>query len=151
MGEKAETSKRVLAALIDALIGWVVVFIPVIGALIGALYLLFKDAAPYQVMKQDEWKNKSVGKKLMGIEVETTDGSVVDLATSAKRNIPLTIGTFIAIIPVLGWIIGPLVALVLGIIELILVLTDKDGRRIGDRFGETRVVQPADVVSSDAP
>lgn len=147
MGEPAKLADRIIAAIIDSAVGWVFALVPTIGAIVGLLYLLFKDAAPYHFLKQEEWKNKSIGKKLMNLEVSSYDAEVVDLATSAKRNIPLSIGSIIAIIPLLGWVLGPLVALVFGLIELFLVLTDKDRRRIGDRWGNTIVVSSAKTLA----
>ncbi len=140
MNEKVDFMPRFLAALIDGVIAWVPVVIPVVGAIVSAAYLLLKDGIMYQITKDNQWKNKSIGKKLMKLEVERLDGGDVDLMTSAKRNIPLSIGSFIAIIPILGWLVGPFIALVAAVIELILVITDKDGCRLGDRLANTRVI-----------
>lgn len=139
--EKAELFPRILAALIDALVGWVFIFIPILGGILSVLYLLLKDALPYKFLKQEEWKNKSVGKKVMNIEVKNLDGELVDMAISAKRNIPLTIGSFVAIIPLLGWIIGPIIGLIFAVIELIFLLTDPQNRRLGDRLAATAVIK----------
>lgn len=136
---------RIIAALIDMLFAWIFVVIPVIGGVISVLYLLFKDALPYQITKDDEWKNKSLGKKLMNLEVNNLKGEIVDLQVSALRNIPLTIGNFIAIIPVLGWIIGPVVGVIFVTVELILLLTDKNNRRLGDRWANTKVSRKKDL------
>ncbi len=158
--EKAPLFARFIAALIDALVGWVFVFIPIVGGIISVLYLLLKDGLPYQLFKEDEWKNKSLGKKIMDIEVYHLDDRVVDLSVSAKRNIPLTIGSFIAIIPLLGWIVGPIVGLIFGIIELIFLLTDSQNRRLGDRWANTKVIikqkdsikeNVAEKINSNAP
>lgn len=138
--QKAPLFARFIAALIDALVGWVFVFIPIVGGIISVLYLLLKDGLPYQLFKEEEWKNKSVGKKIMNIEVLSLEDKVVDLSISAKRNIPLTIGSFVAIIPLLGWIIGPIIGLIFAIIELIFLLTDAQNRRLGDRWGKTKVI-----------
>ena len=149
MKTSAELAPRIVAALIDSAVGWVVVVVPVLGAIVSVLYLLLKDGIMFQLLKTDEWKNKSIGKKIMNIEVETADGSVVDLALSAKRNIPLSIGSFIAIIPVIGWVFGPLVAIVFAVIEIVLVLTDSERRRLGDKWANTRVVQSEPVLAPD--
>jgi uncharacterized RDD family membrane protein YckC len=141
MNQKAEVFPRILAFMIDSLIAWVPVFIPFLGAIFGSLYLLFKDGLMYQITKKDEWKNKSIGKKLMNIEILSLDEQVIDLSISAKRNLPLTIGNFIAIIPVIGWVIGPILALVLALVELIIFLTDEDGRRLGDKWAKTQVIK----------
>ncbi len=78
-------------------------------------------------------------------------GDLVDTNISAKRNIPLTIGSFIAIIPVLGWVIGPIVGLVFAIIELVLIFTDNKRQRLGDRWAGTTVIKAReiDVIEED--
>lgn len=137
---KADTTRRILAALIDSFIAWIPAMIPVVGALVSIAYMLTRDAIMYEFTKQDDWRNRSIGKKLMGIEVVRLDGSQVDFTAAIRRNIPLSIGNIIAIIPIIGWILGGLIGFIFGIIELILALTDKDGRRLGDRWGNTQVV-----------
>lgn len=140
MKKKVDFMPRFMAAIVDGVIAWLPVFIPIIGGLLGAVYLLVKDGIIYEITRNDEWKNKSIGKKLFKLEVVRTDGKRVDITTSAKRNLPLTIGSFISIIPIMGWIIGPIIAFGLALVELVLFLIDKQGRRLGDRFAETQVV-----------
>ncbi|MFW5787900.1 MAG: RDD family protein [Halanaerobiales bacterium] len=146
--EKVDFLPRFLAALIDGAIAWVPVFIPIIGGIISVLYLLCKDGVMYQITRDDNWKNTSIGKKALKLEVVHLEGEDVDLKISAKRNIPLTIGSFIAIIPVLGWLIGPIVAVIAAMVELIMYVTDKDGRRLGDRWANTMVVAVPEVETS---
>lgn len=141
--QKVEFLPRFLAAVIDNVVAWVPVVIPVIGAILSVLYLLFKDGIMYQLTKDNNWKNRSIGKKLLNLEVVTLDGKDVDLTISAKRNIPLTIGSLIMIIPLIGWLIGPVVAVIVAGVELIVFITDKDGRRLGDKFANTMVVNQA--------
>ncbi len=140
MNQKVKLLPRFGAALIDGVIAWFPLMIPVIGGLVGSAYILLKDGIMYQITGKEDWKNKSIGKKLLKLEVIRLDGKNVDLVTSLKRNIPLTIGSLIAVIPVLGWFVGPVVAFVLAVIELIMYLADKDGRRLGDRWGNTQVI-----------
>jgi len=116
MNQKVKFMPRFLAAVIDGVIAWVPSLIPVLGAIISSSYLLLKDGIMYQVTGDEDWKNKSIGKKLLNLEVVRLDGEDVDLMTSVKRNIPLTIGSFIAIIPILGWLIGPVVAFTLAVL-----------------------------------
>lgn len=137
---KPDPLRRVVAVFIDGLIVWVVALVPVIGGLIGAAYMLTRDTLMYSLTQQEEWKNRSIGKKLMGLEVVMLDGGELDWADSAKRNLTLTIGSIISIIPVIGWFLGFVLALVLGIIELVLTLTDDAGRRYGDRWAGTQVI-----------
>jgi uncharacterized RDD family membrane protein YckC len=145
MNQKADVFPRILAFMVDGLIAWLPFFIPVIGGVFGSLYLLFKDGIMYQITKEEEWKNRSIGKKILNLEIETLDGEVIDLVVSAKRNLPLTIGNFIAIVPVIGWIIGPTVALILAVVELIVFLTNDDHRRLGDLWANTKVVKAESV------
>ncbi|MGP3777529.1 RDD family protein [Halanaerobium saccharolyticum] len=145
MNQKADVFPRILAFMVDGLIAWLPFFIPVIGGVFGSLYLLFKDGIMYQIIKEEEWKNRSIGKKILNLEIETLDGEVIDLVVSAKRNLPLTIGNFIAIVPVIGWIIGPTVALILAVVELIVFLTNDDHRRLGDLWANTKVVKAESV------
>jgi len=76
------------------------------------------------------------------------DGQV-DLAGSAKRNLTLSVGTLLASIPLLGWVVGAVLDLVLTVIEVILV-ADPAGRRLGDRWVGTRVVEAASASAGRA-
>jgi len=136
---KADVGKRIIAAIIDGLIGFIPAFVPVIGGIAASAYLLTKDALPFIIAKNDEWKGKSVGKKLMGLKVVELNGQEIDILVSCKRNITLAIGSISAIFIVLVVIGGP-IQLILGIIELILVITDLKGLRLGDRIANTQVV-----------
>lgn len=133
---KADLGKRFIAALIDGVLASVVVFVPVIGALIGAAYMLVRDGLEFDFMK-----NRSIGKHVMKLRPVRLDGGPVDITTSIKRNIPFAIGPAIMIIPIIGWIIGPIVAMAIGVIEIVLVLTDSEGRRLGDKFADTKVIE----------
>lgn len=136
---KADIGKRIVAALIDGLISGVAGFIPVVGGLAGAAYMLVRDG-----LEVDFMDLRSLGKKVMKLRPVRIDGAPMDLMTSVKRNIPFAIGPLIMVIPILGWVIGPIVAIIIGIIEIILVLTDDEGRRMGDRLAETKVIEVAD-------
>jgi uncharacterized RDD family membrane protein YckC len=136
---KADLAKRLIAALIDGVLASVVGVIPVIGALVGAAYMLVRDG-----LELDFMHGRSIGKHLMKLRPIRLDGQPMDIMTSVKRNIPFAIGPAIMIIPILGWIIGPVIALIIGVIEIVLVLTDRDGRRLGDKFAETKVIEVAE-------
>jgi uncharacterized RDD family membrane protein YckC len=138
---KADPAKRFVAALIDNLIGFVLSFvvglaIPFVGGILGAAYILLKDG-----LELDFMDKRSIGKKLMKLRPVRLDGGTMDINTSIMRNWPLAIGSIISIIPLLGWVFGPLVALVFVVIELVLVLTDTEGKRLGDKFANTKVVE----------
>ncbi len=133
---KADLGKRFLAALIDGALAGIVSFVPVIGGLIGAAYMLVRDGLDVDFMD-----GRSLGKKVMKLRPVRIHGEKMDIGTSVKRNLPFAIGPVIMIIPILGWLIGPVVALVIGLIESVLVLTDAEGRRVGDKLAETMVVE----------
>ncbi|MEC9489159.1 MAG: RDD family protein [Halanaerobium sp.] len=137
---KAEIGPRILAALVDAIIAAIPFYIPIIGPLVSTAYILTKDGLMYQITGREEWKNRSIGKKLFNLQIVPPEGELVDLAVSAKRNLPLAIGSIIAIVPVLGWAVGPIVGLACGVIEIGLVLTDDKGCRLGDRWADTMVI-----------
>ena len=74
----------------------------------------------------------------------------MDIETSARRNWMFALGGviwFLKYIFILGWLlIGPvlLAAIVLGFYELYRVITDPQGRRLGDTMAGTKVIEVAD-------
>jgi uncharacterized RDD family membrane protein YckC len=138
---KADLSKRLLAGLIDGVLCALVSLVPVLGGLVGAVYVVVRDGIDVEFMKR-----RSIGKQVMKVRPVRLDGQPMDLATSVKRNFPFMVGLLglpFLIIPILGWGIAMLlgvVQLAIGIIELVLVLTDPEGRRMGDKFAGTKVI-----------
>lgn len=126
----ANDGNRVLAMIIDYVVAVLVmnfsllipfvlgggIFRSIFSLAMGGTYLLLRDALPFL-------NGQSVGKKLMGIRAVKEDGSnlINDWRTSALRNLPL--------------IISPLV-----IVELIIMLTNRDRQRLGDQWARTRVI-----------
>lgn len=141
---KTDPVKRIIAFVIDALVSMVVGFIPFFGGIIGALYMLLRDALPIEALEY-----KSVGKKLLNLSVVNIKDPTtkIDYATSAKRNWMFALGPlmmFFFFIPILGWIIDFLIGialLVLVIIEIIKIFSDEKGIRLGDKMAETMVVE----------
>lgn len=139
---KADLGKRFIAAIIDGLLAAGVSFIPVVGGIIGSLYVLLRDGLDLEFMDR-----RSIGKKLMQLRPIRLDGQPMDPMSSVKRNLPLAVGavgSVFWVIPVLGWIVAiffALIGLVIGIVEVILVLTDPEGRRMGDKLAGTKVVE----------
>ncbi len=91
----------------------------------------------------DFMRYRSLGKRLMGLRAVPVDGSAMTMATSIRRNWPFAFG-ILMVVPVLGWILAAVIAPILGIIEAVLVLTDDQGRRYGDRFANTKVIESKD-------
>ncbi len=122
---KPDTSKRIIAFVIDGFIGGalsaVLGFLPVVGPLLGTIgalaYLLVKDGLDFDFMDK-----RSIGKKIMKLRPVRLDGQEMDLMSSVKRN-------FTVAIPLLN------------LFEAFKVLTDNDGRRIGDGISETKVIE----------
>jgi len=62
--KKADPIKRVIAFIIDVIASMIIGLIPVVGGIIGALYMLFRDALPIEVLDK-----KSIGNKLLNLSV----------------------------------------------------------------------------------
>ena len=144
-GNKPDIGKRAIAAIIDGAIAGAVGLIPILGGIVGTLYILLRDGFEYDFMD-----GRSIGKKLMKLRPVRHDGGKMDLSTSIKRNWPVCLGSIasiLLIVPVLGWILFPIAiiaAVILGIIEIVLVVTSQDGRRWGDKLAGTAVIETAD-------
>ena len=152
---KASLWKRFLACLIDTLIGWALA-IPAIAFFGIAFVDIIKEAYYYgdispvgyghsilsvilalllcllplaYFMFKDGMKNgQSWGKRAVGLQVICTrDNAPCTYGKSFLRNI---VYCLLNCIPYVGWLIEPL-----------MVLCSDDGRRVGDRAAETRVVE----------
>ena len=141
---KADPVKRIIAFIIDAVASMIVGLIPLAGGIIGALYMLLRDALPIEALEY-----KSIGKKLLKLSVVNVEEptSRIDYAASAKRNWMFALGPimlFFFFIPIIGWIIDILIgiaALVLVIIEIIKIFSDEKGIRLGDKMAGTMVIE----------
>lgn len=138
---RADLGKRFVAALVDGLLTGAVSLVPLVGGIVGAAYILLRDGLELEFMDR-----RSIGKRLLGIRPVRLDGQPMDMATSVKRNLPFCIGAagaLFMVIPVLGWIVAilfGLVAMVAAVVEVVFVLTDDRGRRLGDKFAGTQVI-----------
>jgi uncharacterized RDD family membrane protein YckC len=141
-GGKADPAKRAVAVVIDGVIAVLIGFIPWVGGLVAAAYLVLRDGMELEFMD-----NRSVGKKLMKLRPVTADGGKVDMMMSVQRNWMFGFGgilSFLVYIPILGWLLMipvGLLAMVIGIVEVIKVFTDEEGRRFGDVWAKTKVVE----------
>jgi uncharacterized protein involved in cysteine biosynthesis len=141
---KADPVKRIIAFIIDAVASLIVGLIPLAGGIIGALYMLLRDALPIEGLEY-----KSIGKKLLKLSVVNIEepASRIDYAASAKRNWMFALGPimlFFFFIPIIGWIINILIgiaALIFVIIELIKIFSDEKGIRLGDKMAGTMVIE----------
>ena len=141
---KADPVKRIIAFVIDAVASMIVGFIPFVGGIIGAFYMLLRDALPIEALEY-----KSIGKKLLKLSVVNIEDptSKIDYAASAKRNWMFALGPlmmFFLFIPILGWIIDILIGIavfILVIIEIIKIFSDEKGVRLGDKMAGTMVIE----------
>ncbi|MGI9629227.1 MAG: RDD family protein [Longimicrobiales bacterium] len=144
-GVKADLGKRIVAAVIDAVAAVAVSFIPVVGGLLSTGYWLVRDGLDIEFMDR-----RSLGKKLTKLRPVRVDGLPMDIETSLKRNWMFAIGglvTLLLFIPILGWLMIPLVilaAVVIAVVEIYLTVTDPEGRRFGDKFAGTKVIEVED-------
>lgn len=141
---KADPVKRIIAFIIDLVASMIVGLIPFIGGIIGALYMLLRDALPIEALE-----HKSVGKKLLKLSVVNIadPATKIDYAASAKRNWMFALGPimlFFIFIPIIGWILDILIGIacfVLVIIEIVKIFADDKGVRMGDKIAGTMVIE----------
>lgn len=149
--------RRFAAALLDGTLALLLALIPAafvpgalkarvfgVGLVLGAAYLLLRDGLPYA-----EWGARSLGKRWLGIRPYRVTGEPMSWAASARRNATVAVPAVIwAVtylvggyrgIPFGGLVVGA--ALLVVAAEAALVAVDPVGRRIGDRWARTRVLE----------
>ncbi len=136
-GKPADLVTRFVAALIDVVIVGLISIIP-FGGIVGAAYMLVRDGLDLEFMNR-----RSLGKKLLGLRPIRLDGQPMDLASSIKRNATFALGPLLSAIPILGLLLGPFTAMLVLMVEVALLVLDDDRRRLGDRLGNTVVVESA--------
>ncbi len=133
---KADVSKRAIAFLIDLgvyVVIWVLLYFwlhlgDYLTGLVAGLYIVFRDGL---------FNGQSIGKKLMHQRVmNVAAGSACSFADSAKRNVILYIPNLFQFVHFLGGLIG----LIIVALELYFVFTNESGRRWGDQFADTQVL-----------
>lgn len=132
-GKREETSRRVLAFLIDLvplLLLSVLHFVPIIGwmvyGMLHGLWWLLRDV-----------NGASLGKTILKSYVANSDGSPATTSARILRNLPLAIPGFLALIPIVGFVIEIFLAPVIFGIEAIALLAT--GNRLGDHLAKTSV------------
>lgn len=141
---KADVGRRALAYFFDAIIASLPSFIlfplPPLGQLLGTAYLLSRDVLLYELTRSESWRRKSIGKRLVNLEVVALDGERLTWEKSVKRNLPLALGPIALWMPPVLRELLTLAAAALILIEVVLVLSDSRGRRLGDQWAGTEVV-----------
>jgi uncharacterized RDD family membrane protein YckC len=136
--QPADVGVRILGYLIDVvpivIVSIVLSFIPILGpmlaGLLGIAYWLLRDIV-----------GASLGKKLLGTCVFLKDGSEAPKGKLVLRNVTLALPYAAMLIPLLGYVLGPLVSVIVGIVELVMLITKKE--RLGDMLANTAVFKIA--------
>lgn len=99
---------------------WYIVFI-IFVLLPPLLYFLIKDGLG---------QGHSLGKRIVGLQVICLKNNIpCTKSKSCLRNLILLLLSIIALIPFMGWFV-----------ELIAVIANKDGKRLGDMIAKTQVI-----------
>lgn len=156
--EKANIFKRFVAFIIDCILASIIPIIPcfIIDIILAGIIpntSLYLIAGAYMLLRDGfSPQNRSTGKRVFNLKpiiVET--GGNCDFKTSAKRNWPFAIGFFLNTIAMYHyslfeskWKFADSLGylwIILIIIEVVLIVTDKKGRRLGDKMAGTQVVE----------
>lgn len=126
---KAGLLVRLLARAIDlVLILAVAKMLPQAGLLAGLAYLLVSDGL---------FDGQSAGKKIVNLYVREESGCRCSVRASVLRNAPLALSCVVFQIPMFGWLLAPAV---LGF-ELLMMIGNAEGKRLGDLLAGTAVVE----------
>jgi uncharacterized RDD family membrane protein YckC len=131
--KQADLTTRAVAAFVDLLLIMGLARLPdVLGILSAAGYILVRDGL---------FERRSVGKKLIGLQVTSSEdaGPLVSYRESIIRNVTFAAAFFLCQVPYAGWVLGPAA---LGI-ECLTAIGDERGMRIGDLLARTVVIQNA--------
>lgn len=112
----ADNGNRIVAYLIDVIIMGAMAIVPIAGWIACAGYALTRDSLPFL-------DGQSIGKKAMGLRAVTEDGQPLtnNWGPGIIRNVVL----FIPVFP---------------LIELIVLLSNNNGLRLGDQWAKTKVI-----------
>jgi uncharacterized RDD family membrane protein YckC len=125
---------RTVAKILDfIIIAAAVEVVPRAGFFAGLAYLLIGDGL---------FDGRSLGKKLIGLRVVSADTNTpCTFRDSILRNSTLGIGFLFYKVLWLGWIL----IIVISIIEFIILLGSKDGKRFGDEIAKTVVIESPQI------
>ena len=128
--QRADLTTRAAAGMVDLLL--------IIGLARLPDTLGFLSAAGYILIRDGLFDRRSIGKKLIGLRVVSSEdhGLAAKYRDSIMRNVTLVAAYLLFLIPYAGWILGPLA---LGA-ECLTAIGDDAGMRIGDMLARTHVV-----------
>lgn len=131
MPKSAGLLLRVVSKAIDfVLIFAVIEVLPKAGWFAGLGYILIGDGL---------FEGRSIGKKLTGLKVVSSDGNPCYMRDSILRNSILGIGLLLWRLPLIGWL---LLIIVLAF-EFIILMGSKEKMRLGDEIAKTSVLESA--------
>jgi uncharacterized RDD family membrane protein YckC len=125
---------RTVAKILDfIIIAAAVEVVPRAGFFAGLAYLLIGDGL---------FDGRSLGKKLIGLRVVSADTNTpCTFRDSILRNSTLGIGFLFYKVLWLGWML----IILISIIEFIILLGSKDGKRFGDEIAKTVVIESPQI------
>lgn len=138
---QAGVLNRIIAKSVDLIVIIALYeIIPAIGYFAGVIYLLIADGL---------FDGRSLGKRLVGLKVvmpgDSEPALPCDFKYSTYRNIPFIIGYILfgilKVIPVIGWLISFVIILVIIIFELLVMIGNEKGMRLGDEIAGTLVIE----------
>lgn len=135
--QRADLTTRAVAGFMD--------FLLIVGLSRLPDVLGFLSAMGYILIRDGLYDRQSIGKKLIGIRVTTSEisGPSVSYRESIIRNVTFAAAYLLFLIPYAGWALGPLV---IGA-ECLAAIGDERGMRIGDLIARTVVVQESPVAT----
>ncbi len=126
------------AAIVIFIISFILALIPIIG-LIANLFLMPLMYCAYALCRDLILSGSSIGKHFLHFKVLSKDGSPATTKQKIMRNLDLAIPSAVQVIPVLGWVLGGLLALCILVTEVIFLFTK--GERLGDQWAGTKVIK----------
>ena len=140
----ASLDKRLIAALIDFVIGAFLAAVPILGGVAAATYWVVRDGLEVEFMN-----HRSIGKAIMKIRPVRLDGRYTDIDDSIRRNwmfAPAALIPFLFFSVMGAFLVPSMILLVLVItgVEIYLISKDPLRQRLGDKVADTVVVEVDD-------
>ena len=130
----ARSHQRILAFAIDYGIAMLLLLIPYAGGPLSFVYLICRDILPFM-------KFQSIGKKIIGLRVIQEEKPHIGAIASLKRNI-IFLPNALLLIPSMTFYYPVIfINMLTLVVELYLVYTAEDHKRLGDNFAETMVIE----------
>lgn len=137
-GTGASPLQRLLAKGIDVfvILACAELLPTLLGGVIALSYALLADGIHFKGLK-----GQSLGKRLLGITVWSLKGHHYGTyKDSIIRNLSFGIATFLMLLPVVGWVLFPLIGVPLIAIEIYLLFRVEGNTRLGDVMADTVVI-----------